>query len=418
MGKKERAKCAACGRKTVDPKAKSDKCRGCRKTYALDNALFAEKARQQDAAPDGCLSGGEASQSDITEATGSPPAIGGIERRMIERAVSLFTESDPPNRTGEFTTSNYSQALDEEFGSPCDAATCVGHLKGMDGVSRISESVWCRNPPAAGDAGGATLSPVDLTATMTNILHLLGTDDNLMSGRSLAFILGDQVLSDVGGDLGGYIELELSKLDEFGDFAGGPLGFRSTDDLEELVESLVYDGADEGFRVGLVVAGFLAAALHALEVDGRIIRVAAAAGGDPLFSLAGRDGFVIVSKPGDACDCGGAIGKDGHCHNCGGKLFGLRKVKRSVLKHMDACGCGETVGERGWCDNCGAGLADTGGGLTPEDWQEIYDSLESQSLSIEEEDGDDTPGIAENWRRHLRSIMAKIGPDGQDMVPD
>lgn len=418
MKKDKRVKCAACGHNVADPKAKSGKCRPCRKTEALDNELFAEKVRQQDTALASHLSEqGKAAQSDITETTTSTSASDGIKRCIIERAVSLFTESDPPNRTSEFTTSNYSRALDEEFGSPCDAATCVGHLERMDGVRRISEATWQWDPLAAGSAVyGEAPNPVDMTATMTNILHLLGTDDKLVSGKSLAFILGDQVLLDVGDDLGGYLELEL-ELDEFGGFGGGgrALGFRSNDDLEELAFSLVYDGADDGFRVGLVVTGFLAAALHTLEVDGRIIRVDAPPGREPLFTLADQGDFVVVSRPGDGCDCGVAIGRDGRCHNCGRALFGLHKVERVALKHADDCECGGTVCERGYCDDCGDGLADTGGGLTQEDWEEIYGSLELQCLSIEDEDVADAR-LAENWRRHIRAIMAKIGPDGQDMV--
>lgn len=58
----------------------------------------------------------------------------------------------------------------------------------------------------------------------------------------------------------------------------------------------------------------------------------------------------------------------------------------------------------------------TPGNLAEADWREIYYSLDSKWRDIADDDDVDEPKIAEQWRQHIRTIMAKIGPDGQDMV--
>jgi hypothetical protein len=48
--------------------------------------------------------------------------------------------------------------------------------------------------------------------------------------------------------------------------------------------------------------------------------------------------------------------------------------------------------------------------LTKEDWVEIYYALEAKAAWTEDVEGD------EAWTLHLREIMGKIGPDGENMI--
>lgn len=55
-----------------------------------------------------------------------------------------------------------------------------------------------------------------------------------------------------------------------------------------------------------------------------------------------------------------------------------------------------------------------GNTLTAEDWIEIYYALDTKVDLIEKGHYDDEdPG--ETWGPHIREIMEKIGPDGQNM---
>ncbi len=96
-------------------------------------------------------------------------------------------------------------------------------------------------------------------------------------------------------------------------------------------------------------------------------------------------------------------------------MFGPEEESTVPMKPGDRCECGGTVCEYGYCDTCANGLADTGDSLISRDWAEIYSALEMVWQLIEDDELD-TPELSENWRRHIRSIMAKIGRDGQDMV--
>lgn len=52
--------------------------------------------------------------------------------------------------------------------------------------------------------------------------------------------------------------------------------------------------------------------------------------------------------------------------------------------------------------------------LTEDDWTEIYSAVESKALSVEQgQYGPDLRGAS--WPEHLRSILEKIGPDGENM---
>lgn len=52
-------------------------------------------------------------------------------------------------------------------------------------------------------------------------------------------------------------------------------------------------------------------------------------------------------------------------------------------------------------------------GLTKADWAEIYYALNSKEISPTCA-GRDRESV--EWRKHLREIMRKIGPDGRNMV--
>lgn len=147
--------------------------------------------------------------------------------------------------------------------------------------------------------------------------------------------------------------------------------------------------------------------LRILIYGGRIMQLPDPLSGPPLFEIVAGAGEPAASGIGDVCDycSAGVIGMDGHCHWCGDAT-----TSSSDPDRVD-CGCGGTLCKDG---TCGEELARSGS-LTEADWREIYCSLCSSWRRITDDEVDD-PEMAETWRRHLRTIMAKIGNEGQGMV--
>lgn len=53
--------------------------------------------------------------------------------------------------------------------------------------------------------------------------------------------------------------------------------------------------------------------------------------------------------------------------------------------------------------------------LTKDDWVEIYYALESKAIAIDHGAYADCGKMKKEWIAHLRGIMDKIGPDGENM---
>ena len=54
--------------------------------------------------------------------------------------------------------------------------------------------------------------------------------------------------------------------------------------------------------------------------------------------------------------------------------------------------------------------------LTKEDWVEIYYALDSKAAGIKNGEYSADKKHARQWSSHLREIMTKIGPDGENMT--
>jgi hypothetical protein len=54
--------------------------------------------------------------------------------------------------------------------------------------------------------------------------------------------------------------------------------------------------------------------------------------------------------------------------------------------------------------------------LTAKDWVEIYYSLDSKAARVKDGEYSANKNHARKWSRHLREIMKKIGPDGDNIT--
>jgi hypothetical protein len=54
--------------------------------------------------------------------------------------------------------------------------------------------------------------------------------------------------------------------------------------------------------------------------------------------------------------------------------------------------------------------------LTKEDWVEIYYALDSKAKAVKDGEYTGDKAHARRWASHLREIMTKIGPDGENMT--